>query len=271
MASQLLRDDLASIYGVDLPQNISTPSGTPALKRRKLSLSARSSQAQSSSLRNSQKSKLQSSFKSTPASPVLNGVVSGRKRNHSKLTSPAIVKRNLSLSVEEKSKSPTPDGYKSPSVSFQEALSEDIFANSQQLDTPPNVRVRDHGKVHSTPISGNDGESSSDKGVKSLIGSMGEMDLDKSDSTSNKETKTEGPTRDKGEEVLNAPESSIICSSIGEEALLMNDTMTFSMMERLAQEATTEVSASAENKSSEDIFNSQARKSTSFHEARLVD
>lgn len=289
MANQVLRDDLTSNYGVDLSQNISTP-GTPTTKRRKLSPSVRSdrkSNQTSSAVKNSRRDKLQFSFNSAAASPVLYGGKSNRKRDYRKLTSPPVVKRSLSLSVNS-SKLLTPDHKQfsdslnpilpnkttSSVVDIQEVFSEDIFANTQ-FDTPPSFKINGHGGNKSSPSSDKDAKTSLDESGElvnassnSLVNSLGEVGLDKSPSSSNKETKT--TTTDKGDEVVNSSSNSLIWSFMGEEPMLMNDTMTFSMMERLAQDATTEKSITTRNTSSEDVFSSQTRSSTSFIESRSV-
>ncbi|VDN97014.1 unnamed protein product [Rodentolepis nana] len=267
MAQRLLRDDLASNYGIDLPQTFSTPSGTPATKRRKLALSLGSDQKPyaSPAVKNSQAAKLEFSFNSAAASPVLNNGKPNRKRDYSKLTSPPVVKRSLSLSVKN-SRLLTPDheAFENPSSPTQanktatsamdarDALSKDIFANIQ-CDTPLSFRVNDHRGNKSTPLL--------DKDVKTSLDKSDELNISTSSST--KEVKT--TATNKSDELANVSSSFLNWSSMGEVPMLMNDTMTFSMMERLAQDAITEKSATRENISNEDIFNSLSRSSISLN------
>nr|CUU98975.1 hypothetical transcript [Hymenolepis microstoma] len=271
MAQQVLRDDLASNYGIDLPQNISTPSGTPAKKRRKLALSLRNdlkSDHTSSTAKNSQTEKLEFSFNSAATSPLFTNRRSHRKREYSKLTSSPVVKGSPSLSgknskllapghkASEDPSNPTQANKTTTSAGdIQDALSEDIFANSQ-FDTPPSFRVNDHRGNKSTPLL--------DKDVKASLAKDDE--LDKSTSSSTKVVKT--TATDKSDELANVSSSFLTWSSMSEEPMLMNDTMTFSMMERLAQDATTEKSTTRENISNEDIFSSLSRSSISFNGSR---
>ncbi|KAM7542357.1 hypothetical protein Aperf_G00000006733 [Anoplocephala perfoliata] len=249
MAKEVLRDDLASNYGVDLPQNMSTP----ASKLRKRSLTIRSKRkssfTSSSVQKSSSKKKSPFSFHSNASSlttPASNAIKSVRKRDYCKITGLSVVNRKLSLSMTNPKAQTrvsllrtSPESITnsvaetSSAVDIPEAISEDIFADTQP-DTPLSYKTGQNQAVESTP--------SSNKGIKTPL--------------------------DEDNSLIDASSNSLFASNLDEEAAAMNDTMTFSMMERLAQDAN--ANSTSVNNSGEDIFSSPVG-SSSFKESRNED